>query len=341
MHQVSRDNHFVPQLYLKRWSEDGNQIWSYRTLVPHASVPKWSLRSIRGVAFHRDLYTTHSNGQIMDEFEQWMEAEFETPAGEALDKLKCDRKLEKTDWERLALFLAAQDVRTPTNYLESMKRWKQELPATLNDALRAGVEELERTHPEGSVMEETDTETPFFRNSFKVQVVPNAYPEEDKGLIRADVVAGRSLWLDSQRYLLTKTAKVLKEHKWGIAEPAVGYHWFTTDHPVVRLNYYGDGNYDLKGGWGNQGANLLMPLSPRHLLFTQIGDEVEDRFILSTEKTLEFQSFIAERALRWIFACKPTSRVTQLRPRHVDVLAFKAEDEQWKAWHKEQSAGEF
>ena len=42
-------------------------------------------------------------------------------------------------------------------------------------------------------------------------------------------------------------------------------------HPVLRLNYYKPGQYDFRGGWGNPGSEVLMPLSPRHLLYVQVG----------------------------------------------------------------------
>ena len=161
MAQLKRDNHFVPQLYLKQWSEDSTQIFSYRTIVSHERVPEWKLRSIRGVAFHRDLYTTIENGLEIDQFEQWIEAEFETPAQEALDKVLNERNLTTLDWERLALFLAAQDVRTPTNYLESMKRWRQQIPEILNGTLKELVNKLEKAHQEGRLIE-TNKNRPKF-----------------------------------------------------------------------------------------------------------------------------------------------------------------------------------
>src|SRR5262245_28833590 len=88
------------------------------------------------------------------------------------------------------------------------------------------------------------------------------------------------------------------------------------------LHYYGNGKYDLKGGWGNKGTNIIMPLSPRHLLFTQIGDASPERFTLTPKQTKQFQRFIAERSMRWIFANKPLGIVSKLRPRHINHEAF-------------------
>ena len=336
MSQITRDNHFVPQLYLKQWSEDGNWIWVYRILVSHKNVPMWNLRPIRGVASHRDLYTTLSNGSEIDEFERWIESEYEQPAQEAIEKVIHNKPLTSIDWERLALFLAAQDVRTPTSYLESMERWENTLPDLLQNTLNNAVQLLKQsaTHKMPPVPDENHTSS-FFQKAVQVEIMPGNNPSGK--IIRAEMVAGRALWLESQRFLLTKTAQALLKHKWSIAEPADGIEWFTSDHPVVRLNYYGDAKYDLKGGWGNPGTDLIMPLSPHHLLFTEIGAEAPDHFTFSHEKTIWIQQFQAERALRWIYASKPMKNVLEYRPRHVDSDVFKAEQEQLRKWHEEQS----
>lgn len=339
MSQITRDNHFVPQLYLKQWSEDGNRVWTYRLLVPHKNVREWELRSIRGVAFQRDLYTYIENGKELDEFERWIQANYETPVQESIQKVTRNKPLNSLDWERLVLFLAAQDVRTPTNYFESMKRWEKSLPKILEDALKKSIERLEQFQKENKGTDEPflPVEPPSTR---KLDVRPKVIVDKDQGVIQAEIVAGRRMWLEKQKFLLTNTSQALLAHKWSIVEPARGFEWFTTDHPVVRLNYYGQGSYDLKGGWGNIGTNLFMPLSPKHLLFTQIGDEYPDHFVLSTTQTKLLQRYLAERAFRQIFARKPQEKVRKYRPRHVDPIAIQEEETAWKEWHKEQSSVE-
>src|SRR6266481_3728408 len=119
MRTPARDNHFVPQFYLRRWADSGAaQVMAYRTVVSRPEVPEWSPRSIKGVAFHRDLYAVLSSPEL-DEFERWIATEFEEPSQETLDRaLKGDR-LTARDHERLGSFFAAQDVRTPASFFES------------------------------------------------------------------------------------------------------------------------------------------------------------------------------------------------------------------------------
>jgi hypothetical protein len=334
MSQVTHDNHYVPQLYLKQWSNDGLQVWAYRILVSHDKVPEWNPRSISKVAYLRDLYTEIEDGKEVDEFEKWLEAEFENPVQESIRKVLKDNPLSSLDWERLASFLGAQDVRTPLSYIESTERWEKNLPNLLQTTLEESVRKLEQKENLDAVTPSSEDVPRLFDDILEIETISSSESETGQGYIQAEITAGRKLWLQSLKLVLTKTIAALKNHKWCIVRPARGYQWFTCDHPVVKLNYYGEGNYDLKGGWGRKGGNIFMPISPRHLLFTQIGEDLPDRIIFTSDQTKQFQSLIAERALRWIFAQEPLKIISKLRPRHVDPEAFKHEEEQWENWHE-------
>jgi len=340
MSQVTHDNHYVPQLYLKQWSNDGLQVWTYRILVSHDKVPEWTCRSISQVAYLRDLYTEIENGEEVDEFEKWLESEFENPVQESIRKVLKDNPLSSLDWDRLASFLGAQDVRTPLNYLESTERWEKTLPDLLQTTLEKSVRKLEQRGNIDVANSSSEGIPGLFDNIFEIETVSSGESETGQGYIRAEITAGRKLWLQSQKLLLTKTITVLKSHKWCIVRPARGYQWFTSDHPVVKLDDYGKGNYDLKGGWGRRGGYIFMPISPRHLLFTQIGEDFPDRLTFTSDQTKQFQRLIAERALRLIFAHEPLEIISKLRPRHVDPEAFKHEKEQWENWHEIQKQTE-
>lgn len=340
MDQLKRTNHFVPQLYLKYWGDNKKQIWTYQLLVPHKQFPNWKRIPISVAASQRDLYTVISKGQENDNFERWIDSEFENPVQESLLKVFTNKKLATHDWNRLALFLAAQDVRTPSNYFETIERWNKELPKLLEKSLKDSLERFDKKYREGNSISQEPTGVDIFEDLVDVTIIPKSESETGANEIYAQITAGRKLWLQSAQFLLTKTCKVLLEHKWSIVEPANGMTWFTSDHPVLRLNYYEEGRYDLLGGWGKKGGNIIMPLSPKHLLFTEIGKEYPDYFNFTSEKTYEIQSFLAERAFRNIFANKQTPGIVRLRPRHVNLDEFRNEELQWKRWHEEQSNAE-
>ena len=118
--------------------------------------------------------------------------------------------------------------------------------------------------------------------------------------------------------------RTLLQHRWTILHPAEGFTWFTSDCPVIRLNYYKKGQYDFKGGWGRKGGEILFPLSPHHLMYTKIGDRKPWRrgTTVSPWFTEHVQQMIAEHAYRYIFAAAENSIVSKLRPRIVNRDKF-------------------
>jgi len=340
MQTITHNNHFVPQFYLKQWSNDGIHLWSYRTLVSHKNVHEWTYLPLSGVAYQRDLYTSHSNGEEVDEFEKWLEREFENPAQDSIKRVIKGYSLTKPDAVRLATFLGSQDVRTPLSYIESMEEWNKNLPHFLREATEKALQRFEQKEGKDRIRTPINDNDQFFKDSFNFQILPPNKSDDKQGYIRVSVDIGRKLWIEKQKLLLTKTIKALQEHKWSIVYPAQGCKWFTSDHPVIRLNYYDGSMYDLKGGWGKEGGSIFMPISPNHLFFTEIGKEFPDQFTLTPEQTKKFQNFLAERSYRWIFSDKPEKFISKMRPRNVDPKAFIQEAEQWRRWHEQQSQAE-
>ena len=334
MSNITRDSHYVSQASLRRWSYDGTSMYACRLLVSRAEVPEWELRSIRGIAFQENLYTTFSGGQEADEFEKWIATEHEEPGLEAIEKLIAGARLTASDWKCIARFVAAQDVRTPLNFIESMQRWRQQIPETVDKCLDDTVEKLTRARTEGIPPDYSKPERHAFADSLRVRIDPPNESNPDQSNVRIEVSVGRRLWIASIRHLLTGAANILCQHRWSVAEPAGDHEWPLTDHPVLRLNYYGPGNYDFRGGWGNEGSEIIMPVSPRHLLYVQVGHKAPNRLAFSRPKTELMQRLIVERAYRWVFAREPAPWVAQVRPRIIDEEAFMAERAAWKSWHE-------
>jgi hypothetical protein len=109
----------------------------------------------------------------------------------------------------------------------------------------------------------------------------------------------------------------------------------------LKLNFISPTDYTFEGGWGSPGTDLMLPLGPRHLLFTQVGKRVPPRGTpMDFGKATLIRRLIAERAHRYIFAHVPDPFVPTVRPRRVDPLAFAHERQQWSAWHAEQTKAE-
>lgn len=334
--QTTHDNHFVPQWYLRQWSNRAGRVWRRRLLVPHKSVPEWEHCAVRGIAYQRDLYTSVAGGVESDEIERWFTQEFEAPAQVALDRVLRDQTLQPHHWQHLGRYALCQQLRTPQDFAESMERWDGMMSGVLEPVLRSTVETLEDCSRRGVPLPKRDLPPrDFLSDAFKITVRPDARPETDEGEIEVSILLGREFWLRQQRHLLDRFGDLVALHQWAIAEPADGAVWFTSDQPVMRLNCTENG-FDLGGGWGRQKGNVCMPLSPRHMLFTQIGDESPPRFKFNRAQTELLLRALVQRAHRTIFADRQLGFVQNLRPRTVDLGSFTREQEIWKTWHQQQ-----
>jgi hypothetical protein len=334
-----RDNHYVARLYLKRFSRDPGRVFTYRLLVPHNRVPLWKRDSIKGVAYHQYLYTRITSGIESDEIETWLDREFEAPAEEPLRKATAGLKLTKTDWHKIVRFLAAQDVRTPARLTQFLSRSRETMSGVLQECVENVVQKLEDARRSGESL--TQAKFPNSEN-LPIRVTTEIKPGEKFGTVKAETLVGRSAWLFSIKHSLSQTANILQNHKWTILRSPDDMNWFTSDNPVVRLDYHSAQKYDFDGGWGSPGTEILLPLDPRQLLYTHIGEQRSPNrgSVVSQAHAKTIRRFIAENAHRYIFSYAEDVEIPRLRPRTISADRVRYEKEQWQTWHEQQSSAE-
>jgi hypothetical protein len=332
------NNHYVPRLYLKRWASDVAKVYAYRLLVAHPKVPLWREASLRGVAGHLHLYTRTVSGRDTDEFERWLCDDFETPAESAIEKAVSDDRLSAEDWHRLIRFAVAQDLRTPARLRELIQHLQRTMPDLLQTTLEESVRELETAKQAGKRLE---VPTHEHLKMFPARVTSHIEEGADMGTLKVEAIIGRAMWLFQVRHLLTSSIGVMLKHRWTILKSPADVRFVTSDDPLVRLNYFGPGNYRFDGGWGQVGCQVFLPLGPHHLLYSKVGSKAPARgTYLSRSHAAAFRQFTIEHAHRMIFSNGRDDQVVASRPRLVDLEQFNRERREWLHWHEEQQAAE-
>lgn len=335
MQQLRKDNHYVPKLYLKQWADKG-QILTYRLLVPSDNVPLWKKQSLKGIAFHQHLYTYLAGQEETDEFERWLDNEFENPAEEAIRRVVREDRMLHEHWRRLVRFAVALDVRTPARLRQFIRRQNETLQTLMDESMQRSVLKMEQAAQRNQPFPISSDES-VAPSLFKISI--ETLPEGG-GQVKAETVVGRRLWIWQMRHLLTKTLGRLPTHKWTILHAPDGMSWPTSDNPLIRLNFQDSKNYDFGGGWGVNNGDILLPLSPKHLLYTCIGNQVWPRGTPLDVKTASLiRKMIIEHADRYVFA-EEASDVHLIRPRLVCSETFKNELSTWQNWHAEQCRAE-
>jgi len=140
----------VPRLYLKHFASKSGDLFRYRTLVSSANVAEWKKVNISGVGYQPHLYTRALSDGESDEFEQWLNRDFETPAALSLEKAVHDMRLEKEDYRLLVRFLVAQVVRTPAFLIENLPTWRKFAVNQLENLSKTVTARLKSEHQSGT-----------------------------------------------------------------------------------------------------------------------------------------------------------------------------------------------
>lgn len=332
-------NHYVPEHYLKRWAAGTLKVWTYRLLVPHDNVRSWKPHSLETIGRREHLYTRIRGSNASDELERWFATDFESPADPVIEKVVKGKSLSTDDWRKLARFVALQDVRTPARMTEVVNHASEYLPAMLKEVLEGAVEDI-RVAKENSLSLPVRDQTSD--SALPIAVRTRIEPGAETGTLSVETVAGRGFWLYAVEVLLTRTVKHLENHRWTVVRPPAGMKWLTSDNPVVKLNYRSNGTFDLGGGWGNPGSEILLPLSPEFLLYTQVGRKPGfgrgER--LSEAIALQVQRFIIKNAHRYIFSEQIDPAVSNARPRTVSQEMVRMENKNWAEFHAAQTEAE-
>jgi hypothetical protein len=321
-------NHFVPSAYLKNWADQDGNTYVYKTLVANSKTNKWKKHHVNAIAYVRNLYTRKIAGKDNDELEKWFNKAFESPAIPSIKKAIADEQLTKIDWENLINYLACQDVRTPIKLFQHLKWMEKVVPEELDKIMQSLSDRIKNY--DGN----KHTEVPSY--DFPLRVEKNIREGDKFGTIKAETYIGRSTWFFSIKHLLNKTAKVLHNYKWTIIEPCNGMFWPTSDNPVVKLNSYDNGEYDLKGGWGVPNGVIFLPLGPQHLMFAQIDGPNQKKGYQCTElETTLFRKMIIENSHRMVFSRIEDNDVSLFKERIIDSNQVKKEQSQFLTLVKE------
>ena len=240
-------------------------------------------------------------------------------------------------WQALIRYAFAQNQRTPARMTEILRRQQDTFPEIAQDTLRRAVRMLE----EKSANPDAPRASPRIdATGLPVRVRREPGPDASKERLHLEALVGRSSWLWGLRQLLTTSIAKAPKYDWTILQCPPGRSWITSDDPVVRLNFYRDGRYDFRGGWGRRGTEILFPLSPSALLYTQVGKKPPRQKTASVVQVDRLNWILAKHASRLVFAQEPTDWVRAVRPRTVDRAAFNEEQKAWAQWHRVQSDAE-
>ena len=326
--EITHNNHYVPQFYLQNWSTDSVHVYAYNLLVPDCRVPYWKPSAIKYTAKWNDFYTRMVGGKEADDFEKWFNETFENPSKPVFQKIINGEKLSRDESTILSRYVAAQHLRTPARASQIITMLREIMPRILKEAH----EKLNSAYiPKGDSVDEDYSELLPLSVSI----------DRDNRTITTGTVIGKSMYLYALKYLLTNTLHVMDSYSWQVVHAADGISFPTSDDPVICLNYFSENDYNFGGGWGRQHSNIILPVSPEILVFTEVGSNTPIKDLDSSIKWSQFfRKIIIEHAHRYVYAITPQQDAQTIHPRLVDRTLYLQEQETLANWHHDQADAE-
>lgn len=333
MNNISRNNHFVPQMYLEAWKNENNKIWTYDLLVSNDKCNLWKEKSTKSIASQQDFYIMLKKKEEADDIEKYTNEKFETPASKPLKKAVEGKELLEDDWKAIINYIGCQIVRTPAFVSKMLDISKNKL----KDTFQQTISEIEKKLNNMSLEElKNYSKSKVYRENnemFPLKIVDTGVNCGDKSLVKVETVIGKSYYLQGMMHLLSETIGVLHKHEWRIINLDDKVKIPTSDDPVICLNYYADDTYDFGGGWNNIGSEIIFPISPSKLIYTKVGEK-DIQFELNYDLSMKIKTMIVEHAHRRIFSIDKERWITKVRKRYVNSDEFQREKEMLENWHK-------
>lgn len=335
MKQKTHRNHYVPQFYLRFWSHDGKEVLRYDTLAADERVPLWQKRSIKSTACLTDFYTQSKDGSDDDGVEELFADRYESPARPVFHKVSLGQSISPGELSTLIDYVAAQLVRTPAWFQRSNELYANVFdsvaPRVIDDALQQA-RNLKEGKPPANFPAPRAVD-PFPQAPIRTTI------DTEEGTIQVDSIVGRQSFLNSSGNALAgKIAATLHSHSWEILEFPESLPLPTSDNPVVLFGRYGDGTSALSSGIGQRGTDIFFPITPHHLLFTEVGRGTEEIAAINIDRALPsiFEAIVCN-ATRYIFAENRMPWVEKVRPRVVSSEQYEREEQRKRGWGQEQS----
>lgn len=330
---LARDNHFIPQMYQIGWSDDGINIWEYRTLVHDRRFPTWMHRPMKSTGVWRNLYVRVSDSTEQDDFEHMLNERFESPAVTPL-RLACEGKpLSSGDWKAISRFICAQHVRTPGFYFDSLeinKPYIEEALSEMGEDIRAGKSEQQ------SDIKNVVSNSPNakFNELVPVSMTVFDYDANHAG-VKFEVTIGKGAWLFEMQHHLEDDSilmQTLCSYEWSVVDAPKGVIWPTSDKPLVLGAFLPNGGTTCVFGI-NEAHILIFPISSTKLLVVCPGEKLPLHFTASAEGAKLFRELIVKNAFLYIYSSCEDDDIKRIRQRVVNNEEASRIAKELRAWY--------
>ena len=302
MNKITHNNHYLSQMYLKRFSKDSININIYNLLVPHENYPLWECKPIRHSGSIEDIYTTYDGKNYDDELEKLFATDVEGPAKNSLEKVINGEDLTDNDYDILNKFIIIHIVRSPLVFDELMSYSNEMIPLIMNTY-----------NPNTDFSEYTnrlyEIKLPYILNNCSDRIV-------------MDYVIGKNIYLNMLKIFMNKCDNLFKDTKFAVASFDESVNIPTSDNPVVVVSKdnYGRCCYDKI--FIDKGSFFIFPVTNNKAIYGVVGKEIEPKINFDKKDSLTIKNFIIDNPCNMFISKEIDDYIVEKKQRTVSHDKF-------------------
>lgn len=295
LNMTAKRHHAVPRFYLSRFAAKDGLIWLHD--LHTQSVARVSPND---AIVEKYLYSPGVGENPKDDaFEKFLAEHVDGPAAPAIARFAEDGVISSDHRQRIALFLAFQELRTP-RMRDTVSGMVTQVGERILDILVEHPENMKRTFEEMG--------TPM--------------SDEDLGRLVEGVKSGgikieatKMAWLQSAA-IASEIASMLESMPWTVVEAPSGVEFLTSDSPIVKVVTDPTVPNHFSGGWLSPAAESTFALDPSHMLVIK-PDGTEGRFGVRKAWCKDVNSRLISHARRFVVSRSPDA--------YVEIVAGKSQ----------------
>lgn len=308
--EFKRDNHFVSECYLNMWKGKLNKVYVCKKYIPRENYRLWTDKYPSQIGKIKNFYVRYDGEKETDDFEDLFSLGFENKLSIILKKIDNQENLTEEDKVVLYKFIATQRYKT----IDGLSRIKSINERNLPNIMTNEIENFKFNPNSPKIESDLGEFLPIKIDFEKV--------DEKSTNVVATAINGKSLWLMGLKRLLLNGDKMLSNHKWIFIKAPAKKFWYTSDNPVITLNFNNENDYNFLGGFGSKGSNIIVPISPKILMLTQIGTDFTTFEVASEEFYNLIQKLICENATNCVYSCVEDANIVKYMNRKVNLEIF-------------------
>lgn len=308
-------------------------VYEYKLLVSQHDIPYWHLRPLKTIATQRNLYVRMEDNDEHDDFEHWLDKNFENPAAPVLDKICAGKALSTSEWRILIDYAISQYARTPAFHQYIMEIAKEKVP----EALEEVTTRLASLSSEDINNHKPQTE---LRSNLMPLSVKNTdiHPDDNHTILEIGTVIGKSTWLSAMEYFLSPNSEVNKlfhSLKWSIVYACDSLKWPTSDNPFTITKYKKSRGFELihNGGVGHKKMTVFFPISPKLLIIGTRNRKYKHCFTADKEFGDIIRQCLIDNAFMYVYSDHEDEYVTNYRSRVVNKELYKRIEIEYNDWY--------